>query len=189
MANHTPKTDNTLAPFALPGDGGTIVVGHPVDPEGEGLRQAAGRFPTGVAVLTIHDDEGDGGMTLNSFTSVSLVPPLVTVCVSRKASMYRRLHVGMTAGLSILSGGQENIARQFASVVPDRFAGIAATRHARENVQLIDGASSWIVGTIEHLVPAGDHDVVVIKVVSTAVSDAQPLVFKAGQMMPWPLGG
>ncbi|WP_436632369.1 flavin reductase family protein [Actinomadura kijaniata] len=79
----------------------------------QGLRKAFGAFATGVTVVTVGGDDPHG-MTANSFTSVSLDPPLVLICVRRDAVMHDILGRAGHFGVSVLSGGQEAAARHFA---------------------------------------------------------------------------
>ncbi|MFD0900357.1 flavin reductase family protein [Actinomadura sediminis] len=85
--------------------------GEPLDPRR--LRRAYGTFPTGVTVVTCGGPDPHG-MTANSFTSVSLDPPLVLVCVGRDANMHRFLQGCEHFGVSVLSAAQEPVARHFA---------------------------------------------------------------------------
>lgn len=78
------------------------------------LRRAFGTFATGVTVVTVGGDNPHG-MTANSFTSVSLDPPLVLVCIDREAVMHRNLLARGCFGVSVLAADQEKVARQFAS--------------------------------------------------------------------------
>src|ERR1700704_4456215 len=88
------------------------------------LRRALGSFATGVAVATTLDSEGvPKGFTANSFTSVSLDPPLVLVCVDRSASCYPAFAATTHFGINILSEEQQHLSRTFASKASDKFAG------------------------------------------------------------------
>ncbi|MFM9372874.1 flavin reductase family protein [Streptomyces sp. Da 82-17] len=78
------------------------------------LRGAFGSFPTGVTVVTV-GGASPRGMTANSFTSVSLDPPLVLICVTREAQMHSSLETSPTFSVSVLGAGQEGVARHFAS--------------------------------------------------------------------------
>jgi flavin reductase len=78
------------------------------------LRRVFGAFPTGVTVVTVGGDS-PRGMTANSFTSVSLDPPLLLVCVTKEATMHSNLETSPTFSVSVLGTGQEGVARHFAS--------------------------------------------------------------------------
>ena len=93
---------------------------------GDELRGAMGRFATGVTVVTLLDDRDvPQGFTVNSLTSVSLVPPLVLVCVDHSANILRCFSKNYAFTVNILSEEQEEISSQFASKAEDKFAGIA----------------------------------------------------------------
>src|SRR5215469_8195850 len=83
-------------------------------PDGKALRRVLGRFATGVTVLTVGGPEPHG-MTANAFTSVSLDPPLVLVCVQRTANMHKAIHESSSFAVSVLAAHQEREARIFAN--------------------------------------------------------------------------
>ena len=90
------------------------------------FRNIAGRFATGVTVVTSVDKQGRPvGMTANSFTSLSLDPPLVLFCIDKKASLYPVFMGASAFAVNILSAEQEHLSRQFATKDIDRFAGVA----------------------------------------------------------------
>lgn len=84
--------------------------------DGKFLRQAFGKFPTGVTVVTWFDEDGINGITVNSFTSVSLEPPLALVSIDKKANSYKQLQ-NKPFTINILADDQEAIAWQFAGVL------------------------------------------------------------------------
>lgn len=147
------------------------------------LRAALGRFATGVAVVTATSPAGTPvGMTVNSFTSVSLDPPLVLFCASRRSSLYPVFAAAAAFGVNILRDGQTAESRRFAGPGFDRFAGLAP-REGRTGVPLLPRALATLECVDPERRPAGDHDVIIgrVAVVETHAGDLdQPLVYYAG---------
>ena len=143
------------------------------------FRDALGNFPTGVAVITALGGQAHIGITVNSFTSVSLDPPLVSVCVQHTSSTWPRLSACDRLGLSVLSRGQDRLCRQLAARIEDRFADVDWTATSSGAV-LIPNAAAWLECSIHEVVPAGDHDMALLNVEAIQVyPDVAPLVFHA----------
>ena len=144
------------------------------------FREVCGRFATGVAVVTTLDEAGNpAGMTANSFTSVSLLPPLISVSVDHRADMHRRILRAPTFAVNILEQRQEALSRRFADDHPDRFAGVG--HHPGETgLPLLDGtiASLECERFADH--EAGDHTIILGLVVSAAVGAGRPLLYYRG---------
>jgi len=141
------------------------------------LRRVLGAFPTGVTALAAVIDGVPVGMAANSFTSVSLEPPLVSVCVATASETWRTLRRATRLGVSVLSHDQEAASRRLASRGIDRFAGLSW--HATEDgAILLDHASAWFDCSIEREIRAGDHEIVLLGVHGLG-TDPQlpPLVF------------
>jgi flavin reductase len=114
------------------------------------LRSCLGRFATGVVVVTFATDDGPRGITVNSFTSVSMDPPLILVSVARRARLHDTLP-GRPFCVNVLGAEQEAIARQFAGAPPGAFA---------EPVWVTGGAAPRLAGVLAHLAcrPWRDYD-------------------------------
>src|ERR1700694_1976624 len=112
----------------------------------ESLRDTLARLPAGVALVTTRDDHGFRGLTVTSFTSVSLVPPLVLVCLDRLATAREALvgHGAFTARL--LSRGQQFLADRFSGQAPvaDPAWRDVAHRLGENGLPIVDGAVAWI---------------------------------------------
>jgi len=144
------------------------------------FRQLLGRFATGVSVLTTVDARGAPvGMTANSVASVSLSPPLVSVCVDREAAILEPLLVAQHFALNILSERQEDISRRFAASLSGPFAGVGY-RVSEQGLALLDGAIAFIECSREASHPAGDHHIVIGCVVGGTVREGRPLIFYRG---------
>ncbi len=145
------------------------------------LRRVVGLYPTGVAVLAGLVGGAPVGLTANSFTSVSLDPPLVSVCVAHTSTTWPQLRDLPRIGVSILAGGQETVGRQLATRGVDRFAGLP-WRQTSDGAVLLDGVSGWLEVSIEQQVRAGDHDIVVLAVHELdGDPTVHPLVFHASR--------
>ena len=131
-------------------------------------------------VLTANDIEGrPHGMTVNSLTSVSLVPPLLLVCIDHQATMHDTLLAERRFAANILSAPQEALARRFAGKHDDRFDGIGY--HLGESgLVLLDGALAHLECEREVVHPAGDHSVIVARVVGGRAVDGRPLLYYRG---------
>ncbi|BEP16208.1 flavin reductase family protein [Acidothermaceae bacterium B102] len=145
------------------------------------LRHVFGAFPTGVTALAGLVDGEPVGLTANSFTSVSLDPALVSVCVAVTSSTWSVLQTARRLGISILAADQEAVGRQLAAKTPDRFAGLS-WRATTDGAVLLDGATGWLETSVSQVVRAGDHDIVVLEVHDLhADHDVSPLVFHASR--------
>jgi flavin reductase (DIM6/NTAB) family NADH-FMN oxidoreductase RutF len=145
------------------------------------LRRVFGAFPTGVTAIAGIIDGQPVGLLANSFTSVSLEPPLVSVCIAHTSTTWPLLRTAPRLGVSILSAAQESAGRQLAERSSDRFAGLD-WRVTDDGAVFLDGASGWIEVSIAQQVRAGDHDIVVLTVHDfDADHDLRPLVFHASQ--------
>jgi flavin reductase (DIM6/NTAB) family NADH-FMN oxidoreductase RutF len=146
---------------------------------GPDLRRVFGAYPTGVAALAGVVDGQPVGMAANSFTTVSLDPPLVSVCVAHSSSTWPTLREAARIGISVLASGQEDVSRQLAAKGVDRFAGLGR-RTTPDGCVLLDGAAAWFDCSIDQQVRAGDHDIVVFAVHDLdVVEGVAPLVFHA----------
>ncbi len=144
------------------------------------FRAVLGRFASGITVITVRDAAGrDHGMTVSAFSSLSLDPPLVLVCVGHDASMAPALREATHVGVNILAHEQEALSRRFAGKYDDRFDGIGYT-HAASGVAVLDDVLAWIDGRIVSRVRAGDHDIVVLEVEGADVRDGRPLLYYRG---------
>lgn len=139
------------------------------------LRAAFGRFMTGVTVVTSRTADGTPiGFTANSFTSVSLDPPLLLVCPGQHLSSYGDFRTTPYFAVSILAEAQEAIANRFASSKADRFAP-RDWRDGAAEMPLIDGRAAGFVCEVFNRVPAGDHTILVGQVIAYDMSDAPGL--------------
>lgn len=144
------------------------------------FRETLGHFPTGVVVVTAIVDDEPLGMVVGSFTSVSLDPPLVAYLPARTSSSYARLGASDTFCVNVLAASQEALCRQFASRTGDKYAGVAWHR-SELGSPILDEAVAWIDCTVDRVVEAGDHDIVIGAVHDLGVGTAgSPLLFFQG---------
>ncbi len=143
-------------------------------------RQVLGHFATGVTVVTALADGEPLGLSVNSFTSVSLEPPLVAVCIATLSSTWPRVREAGAFCVNILSEDQEAVCRVFAARGPKRFSGIGY-EPARSGAPILAGVLAWIDCTIEAEYPGGDHLIVLGRVRDLGVArEHRPLVFYRG---------
>lgn len=140
------------------------------------LRRALGHMATSVTLVTTRVDGVDYGFTANSFTSVSVEPPLVTVFIAETAECYRAFVAADRIAVNILADGQGDLARRFATRGADKFAGLALNGDY-EHVPVVMGAMAGIIGRVELTQPAGDHLMLLIAVDQVEYSGQQPLVY------------
>jgi flavin reductase (DIM6/NTAB) family NADH-FMN oxidoreductase RutF len=145
------------------------------------FRSVLGRFATGVVAITAIDRETGGptGLAANSFTSVSLDPPLVAFCVAHTSSTWPRLRVADRICINILSELQLDVCRRLAMKGGDKFATIDWTTSPGGG-PVIEEALAWIECTIESEYPAGDHMIVVARVHHLDHHEGEPLLFYQG---------
>lgn len=144
------------------------------------FRRVLGHLPTGVVVLASHTPEGPVGMAVNSITSVSLEPQLISISAASSSSTWPQLRAVGRFCVSVLADDHEEVSRQFAGPSADRFAGLSL--HQRAGGPALDSAVAWLDCALyaEHL--AGDHTIVVASVLGMdAVDDRDALVFFRGR--------
>ena len=144
------------------------------------FRLVLGHFASGVAVATAIDDE-PVGLTIQSFCSLSLDPPLILLCPSRSSASWPRVDASGSLCINLLAAGQSHVARQFALSGTDKFAGIAWRAAAATGSPILEGVLAWIDCRIEETRVVGDHFVVVCRVLDLdALPDLAPLIFFRG---------
>lgn len=148
---------------------------------GADLRRIAGHFPTGVAVVTARLAGVPCGLTVNSFTTVSLDPPLVLVCIARHARAHPCLAQARRFGVNVLAEDQEDLARLFASLTEDKFAGIAYGL-SPGGAPLLEGSHAWLdCEEVARHEGGRTHDIVVGRVTAGAAGRGRPLAFHASR--------
>jgi 3-hydroxy-9,10-secoandrosta-1,3,5(10)-triene-9,17-dione monooxygenase reductase component len=149
--------------------------------EAQQFRRICGRFASGITVATVRDAAGAcHGMTANSFTSVSLTPPLVLVCVDHHARIREHFRIGECFGISILSASQKNLSDKFAGSGYDRFEGVDWYL-GQTGVPLLRDVLATIECSRVNVVTAGDHDIVIGEAMHASCQDGEPLVFYGGE--------
>jgi flavin reductase (DIM6/NTAB) family NADH-FMN oxidoreductase RutF len=163
---------------------------HPpsgIDPRA--LRRAFGAFATGVTITTTRTRDGAPvGFTANSFTSVSLDPPLVLVCLAGSASSYPHFEAAEGFAVNILSAAQRGLSTAFATRGADKFAGVAWSEQAT-GAPVLDGAAAWFDCRMHEIVPAGDHAILIGRVVDFSATESAPLGYCRGAYVTFGLDG
>jgi flavin reductase (DIM6/NTAB) family NADH-FMN oxidoreductase RutF len=150
---------------------------------GHAFRQAAGRFASGVTVVTTRASQGAYGVTVSSFASLSLNPLLVTVSINRSSPFLGYVRSAGAFAVSVLASDQQQVAAYFAArgrrPEPAGFATVP-TRSEETGAPIIDGCLSWFDCTVEDLLPGGDHEILVGRVAAAGGRTGEPLVYWAG---------
>ncbi|MFP1682293.1 flavin reductase family protein [Alloalcanivorax sp. C16-1] len=145
--------------------------------EPRNLRTTFGCFPTGVIALCTRGPEGPVGMAISTFTSVSLAPALVSVCVQKGSRTWSQIRENGAVGVSILSADQEKICRALSSNVPDRFAQVAWSA-TKTGAVFVDESVAWLECVVHDELDGGDHIIALLRITGHGVaSAAEPLVF------------
>jgi 3-hydroxy-9,10-secoandrosta-1,3,5(10)-triene-9,17-dione monooxygenase reductase component len=145
------------------------------------FRDTMSQFCTGVAVVTGMDGEQPVGFTVQSFTSLSLDPPLVSVSPAKTSSSWPRIRRGGRFGINILGADQKTLSDAFARSGADKFAGVA-WQPGPGGAPVLDGVLAYIDCLLEAEHEAGDHSIVVGRVQALAAEDfaRSPLLFFRG---------
>jgi flavin reductase (DIM6/NTAB) family NADH-FMN oxidoreductase RutF len=147
--------------------------------DAETFRDAMRAWATGVAVISTHTGQARHGMTVNSFTSVSLDPPLVSVCIQNDLRILPMIRDSGTFAISVLGAGQEDISNQFAGRSTedvDRFEGVP-TRTAVSGAPILAEALAYFDCRVEASYPGGTHTIVVGAVLDAKRVEGEPLVY------------
>jgi flavin reductase (DIM6/NTAB) family NADH-FMN oxidoreductase RutF len=152
---------------------------RPVSPED--FRRACGRFATGVCVATVLDRQGSPhGLTVSSFTSVSLEPPLVLICIGHAVTLVDHFRAAKYFAINVLRDGQREISDRFARKGYDRFDGLPWTAGAT-GVPLLPGSLATMECEVEQRVASGDHDIFVGRMLAATVEEGNPLIYFASR--------
>lgn len=161
----------------------TTLAGTPSSPDlcavtdGTQLRLAFACFPSGVTAVCANVADQPVGMLVSSFTSVSLQPPLVSICVMDTSRTWSLLRQAARLGISVLGDGHRGLCQQFSSR-EDRFAGVDITT-TNEGAVLLPEASAWLDCSIHDEITAGDHTIVLLRIeaLDAHTTTTAPLVF------------
>ena len=143
------------------------------------FKEVLGHFATGVVVVTATEDGVPVGFTCQSFTSLSLDPPMVALAPGKSSTSWPRIAQVGTFCANILSEGQEALCRDFAVSGGDKFTGVG-WRPAANGAPLLDGVLAWVECTLLIAHDAGDHELVVGRVDEMGVNGGRPLLFYRG---------
>jgi flavin reductase (DIM6/NTAB) family NADH-FMN oxidoreductase RutF len=141
------------------------------------LREAFGHFPSGVIAIAAEVDGVRAGLAASTFVPVSLDPPLVSFCVQTTSETWPKLKGVPALGISVLGEAHDTAARTLAAKTGDRFAGLETVSSAAGAV-FVKGTSVWLESAVEQEVPAGDHSIVILRVLDITVHrEVEPIVF------------
>jgi len=145
------------------------------------FRQVMGHFCTGVTVVTGLSGGAPAGFTAVSFTSVSLDPPLVSICATNTSKSWPAIQASGAFCVNILAEDQEALCREFAMSGGDKFRGVGWTRSHGTGSPLLNDVLAWVDCRIEQEYQAGDHTIVLGRVVDLGIEEeGAPLLFFRG---------
>ncbi len=145
------------------------------------FKLALAQFPAGVTVVTMQSGESLLGITVTAFSSLSLEPPLVLICIDHGAGIHDHLAPGRHFAVNLLAADQEVLSNAFASKSPDRFAGVQHSPGPHGS-PLLAGAVMAIECQVMERLPGGDHTIVVGQIEFTQVDEQrEPLLYARGK--------
>lgn len=152
-------------------------------PDSQEFRRALGRFATGVAVVTTQDQLGrHAGITVSSFSSVSLDPPLVLWSIGRQSASYDTFAVADHFVVNVLTRDQQDICARFARTRFRRFDDLDC-RQGIGGAPILPTYAAMFECTTEHRYAGGDHQIIVGRVANFDIGDAEPLIICRGEFL------
>jgi flavin reductase (DIM6/NTAB) family NADH-FMN oxidoreductase RutF len=147
----------------------------------EEFRRACGRFATGVAIASVLDANGaPHGLTVNSFTSVSLDPPLILICLGHAVTCIDAFRSSRHFGINVLAEGQRELSDRFARKGEDRFDGLEWYR-GESGVPLLPAVLGAIECRVHQRFTSGDHDILVGEMIRVHITEGEPLLYFASR--------
>ncbi|MCU1638296.1 MAG: flavin reductase like domain protein [Microbacteriaceae bacterium] len=144
------------------------------------FRDMLGRYPTGVVIVSASTPDGPVGMAVNSFSSVSLDPPLISFCPMVTSATWARIRPVGSFAVSTLGANHADVSRLFAQRDVDKFAEHEWAVSPAGHPVIADGLG-WIDATVEWVAPAGDHKLVIARANQwSEAATGRPLVFFSG---------
>jgi flavin reductase (DIM6/NTAB) family NADH-FMN oxidoreductase RutF len=143
------------------------------------FRRVMGHFASGVTVVTTHYEQVDYGMTVSSFASLSLHPPLVLVCVDHKVVSHKAIQGAGFFAVNILNESGEFLSRRFATREIDRFKGIAF-HTGLTGAPLLEGVLAALECQVVDQAVGGDHTIFMGKVIAATTYPGKPLLYYRG---------
>lgn len=180
MPGRTPSASSEpIAPDLGSFDFSAVAEDAHVDPEdARHFRDVLGRFASGVTIVTAITDEGPVGMTCQSFSSVSLEPPLVMFVPAKTSRAWPLIRAAGHFTVNLLAADQQDVSTRFATKGTDKYAGVPWKPATATGAPRIESCLGWIDCTVEAVHDAGDHDVVIGRVQAMEHGDAEaPLLF------------
>jgi flavin reductase (DIM6/NTAB) family NADH-FMN oxidoreductase RutF len=144
------------------------------------FREVFGRFATGVAVITSAGVAGRGGMTANAICSLSLDPLLALVCFENRARTLPIVRDSGRFGVNLLATDQTELARVFASKLPESEKLDGVEHRIVDEVPVLGGVVAWATCELRQLIPGGDHTIAIGNVIGLGLGDGEPLLWYAG---------
>lgn len=146
----------------------------------EEFRHALSKFASGVTIVTLNDKNGNPhGITVSAFSSVSLEPPLVLVCIDNNAGSHYAFRESERFVVNILSERQSEHSNQFASKIPDKFVNIHHHKGLEDVPVLKDALVNLECRLVNDFV-AGDHTIFIGEIEKSQINDGNPLVYYQG---------
>ncbi|MDZ4721065.1 MAG: flavin reductase family protein [Roseiflexaceae bacterium] len=143
------------------------------------FRQVLGRFASGVTVVTTEFEGQFYGMTVSSFSSLSLDPPLILFCVDNQLTTHAALLGAGKFVVNVLEQSQEHLSRRFAKRDIEKFQGVAYQSGALD-LPVLDGALAVIECRLYSTAPGGDHTIFIGEVLEMQIGDGLPLLYYRG---------
>jgi flavin reductase (DIM6/NTAB) family NADH-FMN oxidoreductase RutF len=140
------------------------------------FRQAMGHFASGVTVVTTQQDGELYGMTVSSFASLSLNPPLVLICIDKSVPSHEAIRSAGHFVVNILEERQEHLSRRFATMLNDKFKGVA-WHSGQLGLPVLDSTLAVIECRLHTTLAGGDHTIFVGEVVAAEIREGAPLLY------------
>ena len=149
--------------------------------DGRELRNAMGLFATGVTIITTKDATGKPfGLTANAFSSLSLDPPMLLICVDKGVDCYNCFEESKVFAVNFLSAAQEELSTRFATKGIEKFAGLSYSL-GELGVALLEGALAHFECAVAHAYEGGDHTIYVGEIQRLVTVPGDPLLFYQGK--------
>ena len=148
--------------------------------EKQEFRRVLGHFAAGVTIVTTQGDDGNPyGLTATAFTSVSLEPPLVLVCVDKRSESHPHFHRSRVFAVNFLGVDHEHLSRRFAVTGGDKFDGVAV-RRGPTGAPLLEDALGYLECRTVDVIEAGDHTIFLGQVEAADAREGEPLLYYRG---------